>query len=109
EIHCPEIALFPEGLREGVVGRSYSHAIYEYSGLGQATFAVTDGSLPPGLSLAAPAEGRPRRARASLTMLAGTPTKAGSFTFTITATDSKGCTGSRRYKLVILSTGKDGE
>ena len=90
------------------MGRSYSHAIYEYGGLGPATFAVTDGSLPPGLSLVAPADGSPRRARASLAMLAGTPTKAGNYTFTITATDSKGCTGSRRYKLVI-STGRNGE
>nr|MDA3834803.1 IPTL-CTERM sorting domain-containing protein [Spirochaetales bacterium] len=34
-------------------------------------------------------------------LITGTPTEAGTFTFTVTATDDNGCTGLREYTLVI--------
>src|SRR5262249_44632027 len=55
---------------------------------GPYTFAVTSGALPDGLTLTA---GR----------LSGTPTAAGAFHFTVTATDSAGFTGSRDYALTV--------
>jgi hypothetical protein len=54
--------------------------------------AVTAGVLPDGLSL---------RQVATEFRLEGTPTTAGTFTFTVTATDVIGCTGSRTYTLTI--------
>ncbi len=51
---------------------------------------MTSGSLPPGLSLA------------SAGILSGIPTVAGSYTFTVTATDSNACLGSRTYTLAIV-------
>ena len=53
------------------------------------TFAVTTGTLPTGLNLT------------SGGLLSGAPTTVGSFNFTVTATDSHGCTGSQNYSVII--------
>ncbi|MCZ4222628.1 putative Ig domain-containing protein [Pedobacter rhodius] len=54
------------------------------------TYALTNGSsLPAGLSLS------------SSGLISGTPTVTGSFTFSITATDSKGCSSTAGYTLVV--------
>jgi uncharacterized delta-60 repeat protein len=72
----------------GVVGRLYSFMVAA-SGVPAPTFAVASGRLPAGLRLD-PATGA----------ISGTPSVAGSFSFTVTATNSAGST-SRRYKLRI--------
>ena len=59
-------------------------------------FAVTAGSLPPGLSLA-PSSG-------SGTAITGNPTKAGTFNFTIKATDG-GLTSTLAYEITITVQG----
>src|SRR5262249_11722437 len=56
---------------------------------GSYTFAVTSGALPPGLALL------------SNGALTGTPGTLGSFSFTITATDLAGCTGSHAYSMDV--------
>jgi YVTN family beta-propeller protein len=62
------------------------------------SFAVTAGALPAGITLD-PATG----------VLTGTPTTAGTASFTITATDASGLTASRAYtltvRLVLAETG----
>ncbi len=50
---------------------------------------MTTGTLPAGITLSAGG------------LLSGTPTVAGTFPITITATDSAACTGSQAYSLVI--------
>ncbi|HEY6789099.1 MAG TPA: Ig domain-containing protein [Trebonia sp.] len=60
------------------------------------SFAVTAGSLPPGLTLA-PSSG-------TGTDITGTPTKAGTFTFTIKATDG-GLTSTLAYEITITVQG----
>jgi hypothetical protein len=53
------------------------------------------GSLPPGLTLSQSADG-------SAALLSGTPTAAGTYTFTVTATDAGGvCKGSKSYTVTI--------
>ena len=52
---------------------------------------VTAGALPPGVMLSATG------------LLSGTPTAAGNFTFTVTATDANGCTASTTYTLAVCS------
>jgi hypothetical protein len=79
-------------LSNGTYGATYSQSIkaMEPGGTGGPfTFALTKGSLPPGLNLASDGT------------LSGTPTAAGSFSFTVTATDSSGFTGSQAYTLTI--------
>lgn len=56
---------------------------------GPYTFAITDGDLPPGLTLAADGT------------ISGYPTEAGSFTVTIEATDDAGETGDKEYEIVV--------
>jgi hypothetical protein len=56
------------------------------------TFAVTAGTLPPGLNLAANGA------------LTGTPTATGTFTFTVTATDAHGFTATQPYTISVSAT-----
>jgi large repetitive protein len=60
------------------------------------TFAVTAGSLPPGLAM--PVQGT------SSTVITGNPTKTGTFSFTIKATDG-GLTATLAYQITITVQG----
>jgi hypothetical protein len=88
-INCPTINLGPPGLPDGTVNHSYSKTITASGGNSPYTFSVSSGSLPPGLTLSPGG------------VLSGTPTTAGMFTFTVQATDSYQCTGSKQYSLKI--------
>ncbi|MBI3765430.1 MAG: putative Ig domain-containing protein [Ignavibacteriales bacterium] len=88
-INCPTISLSPSTPPHGTVGTSYSETISASGGTAPYAFVVTSGSLPPGLSLS------------SSGILSGTPVAVGISTFTITATDAQGCTGSKSYTLTI--------
>jgi hypothetical protein len=80
--------LSPDTLPGGTYGTAYSQTIVAAPS-GEFGFAVTAGTLPPGLSLLLGG------------VLIGTPTAAGSFSFTLTATDLAGFTASQAYTLVI--------
>src|SRR6202167_4361756 len=60
------------------------------------TFAVTAGSLPPGLTMPA--------GSGSSTVISGNPTKAGTFDFTVKATDG-GLTASLAYQITVTVQG----
>ncbi len=93
-IVCPIITVNPATLPNGAVGTAYNATVTATGGVGPYTFAVTSGSLPTGLTLGAAGN------------ITGTPTTAGTFNFTITATDtSSGCLGSRAYSVVIAAAG----
>ena len=88
-VACTTITVSPSTLATGTVGVAYSQTIMASSGLAPLSFSITSGTLPPGLSLAGSGA------------LAGTPTAAGTFAFTVTATDAASCTGSQLYSLTI--------
>ena len=89
---CPTITVNPATLPNGTPGVPYSQQLTATGGAPPHTFAVTAGTLPPGLTLT-PAG-----------LLSGTPTTNGSFPFTVTATDSGGtCTGARAYTINIAA------
>ena len=78
------LAVLPTALTAGTVGTSYPQtAISAAGGIAPYIYAVSIGALPPGLTLSAAGE------------LSGTPAAAGSFPFTITATDNSAGTGPR--------------
>jgi len=83
------ITLSPAALPTGTVGVAYSQMITATGGTAPYTFAVTSGALPTGLTLTATGA------------LSGTPSAAGSSTFTVTATDANGFTGAQQYTLTI--------
>lgn len=81
----------PGALPPGTNGTAYNQTLTGSGGTGPYTFAVTAGSLPPGLSLA------------SGGLLSGTPTSMGNFAFTVTATDAVSVSGAQAYSLSISS------
>ncbi|MCS6885311.1 MAG: putative Ig domain-containing protein, partial [Blastocatellia bacterium] len=86
---CPTITLSPTTLPNGTVGTPYSQSVSASGGNAPYTFS-SSGTLPPGITL-----------NTSTGAISGIPTAAGSYTFTITATDVFGCTGSRTYTVTV--------
>jgi hypothetical protein len=86
--NCPTVTLSPSTLPAPVVGVFYSQTITASGGTAPYSFAVTSGAPPTGLALAADGT------------LTGTPTTAGSYTFTVTATDTYQCAGTIQYTLM---------
>jgi uncharacterized protein (TIGR03437 family) len=89
---CPAIALSPATLPEGVGGTAYNQTLTASGGTAPYSFAVMAGALPGGLSLSAGGA------------LTGMPSVAGTFNFTIAATDAGGCTGARSYTVTVTGT-----
>jgi hypothetical protein len=87
---CPTITLSPPTLPGGSQGTPYSQQITAIGGAAPYAFTET-GALPNGITLTTGG------------LLAGTPTVAGSFPITVTATDANTCTGIKAYTLVIGS------
>ncbi len=87
---CPIVTLNPATLPGAQIGTSYSQSVTASGGAGPFQFSLSEGALPPGLILAQNG------------LLSGTPTTAGAYRFTITATilDSL-CPGSRSYTLNV--------
>jgi hypothetical protein len=86
---CSGLTLFPFVLADGYLSVAYSQTLVPAGNSGTATMAVTSGTLPAGLVLDPTG------------WINGTPTAAGTSTFTITVTDSIGCTFARAYTIVI--------
>jgi Putative Ig domain len=86
-----QVTISPTTLPDAVAGVRYSQNITATGSTGPYAFAITNGSLPLGLTLAANG------------VLSGTPTAAGSFNFTVTATDSASSPGSRAYVLIVAA------
>ena len=89
---CSVITVNPAVLPSGVVGSSYSQNLSALGGGIPYNFTFS-GTLPNGLTLANDG------------LLSGTPTQAGTFNFTVTATDTSACTGSRSYSVTIAGAG----
>ncbi len=88
---CPTVALSPSTLLGGTVGVPYSQTITASGGTSPYSFAVSGGNLPAGLSLS------------SAGLLTGTPTAAGTYSFSVQAEDADGCTSTQSYTLAVSS------
>ncbi len=76
-------------LPAGTEGVAYNLQLAATGGTSPYTFAVTSGSLPAGLSLSAAG------------VITGTPTSAGTASFTVTVTDNIGTTSPKTFALTI--------
>lgn len=90
---CPTFSFSPSNtaLASAVLGSSYAQTIIVAEAQGAANFSITSGALPSGLSLSATG------------LISGTPTAVGNYNFTVTATDTSGCTGSHGYSMNVVS------
>ncbi len=82
---CAPITVSPATLSAGSTGVATSRTLTAAGGTAPYAFAITSGALPAGLTLS-PAG-----------VITGNALQTGTFTFTVTATDANGCTGSRAY------------
>ena len=87
---CSPITVGPATLPGGSVGTAYAQTVAAAAGTAPYSFSQTAGVLPDGLGLN-PGTGT----------ISGTPTRTGLFTFTVTATDSQGCSGAATYIVTI--------
>jgi hypothetical protein len=76
----------------GEAGVAYSDQLTVTGGTSPFTWSVSTGTLPPGLTLGA-----------STGLLSGTPTTAGSFTFTVKVTDHSGLSDTDSVTLTIIA------
>jgi hypothetical protein len=85
-------------LQNGTIGVAYSETITAQGGSGTGyTYALTGGALPTGTSL-----------NSSTGVISGTPTTAGTYSFTIKVTDSLGNVGSQGFSITIAAPSASG-
>jgi len=83
------LALSTTAFPSGSVGTFYSSAASTTNGAGPFLFLLDSGTLPGGLTLTAQGA------------ITGTPTQAGTFNFTLRATDANNATGTQAYAITI--------
>jgi len=91
---APALAVTTAALLDGVVGSAYSATLNATGGTTPYTWAVTAGSLPPGLTLA-PSTGA----------VSGAPTTAGGSSFTVQVTDSASHTATASLGITVTAAG----
>jgi len=84
----------------GTVGTAYSSPVNIANGAAPFTLSIASGALPPGLTLS------PQSLNSFV--LAGSPTAAGSFTFTVKVTDSTAGTATQQFSVTIAAAGTSG-
>ncbi len=89
---APLVITFPSSCcPAGTVGTAYSQNFFLSGGVAPYIWSIAAGQLPPGLSLAA----------SPPAVLSGTPTTAGTFTFTVRVTDSTGVHADEQGSITI--------
>jgi large repetitive protein len=100
----PGFVIFPNApipvaanLAGGLTGLAYTETISAKGGISPYTFSLSVGALPAGTSLTG-----------STGVIAGTPSTAGTFNFTIKATDSTGASGTQNFQIIIAAPSAGG-
>lgn len=88
-VGAASLTVTPTTLPDVLAGTTFSQQMQATGGQGGYTFAVTSGALPAGVALS------------SAGVLAGRPTAAGTFGFTVMATDGFGNTGAVGLSLTV--------
>lgn len=78
----PNVGILNMTLPDGTMNVAYSYQLVAYGGIPPYTWAITSGTLPPGMH-PLPSSG----------LISGTPTSTGTFPFVVEATDSDSPTG----------------
>ncbi|WP_428144454.1 IPTL-CTERM sorting domain-containing protein [Delftia acidovorans] len=91
-VSAPTLAVAPASLNAGLQGTTYSATISASGGTAPYSYTISSGSLPAGMSL-----------NTSTGTISGTPSSSGTSSFTVTATDANGATGSRAYSVAVTA------
>ena len=83
------VVISPATLPDAVDGAAYNQTLTSTGGTGPYAFAISSGALPPGLTLS------------SGGILSGTPTKPGSYTFTVGVTGADASPASKQYTVNV--------
>jgi len=89
EITAPTIAVLPATLPNATAGVAYSQTFTASGGTSPYSFSLVSGGLPVGMSMS------------SAGAFSGTPIVAGTYNFTVRATDLNGFTGDRAYSVIV--------
>jgi hypothetical protein len=89
-INAAPAITFAGALSAGTYNVAYTGSVAATGGAGALTYSISAGSLPTGLMLSA-----------STGAIAGTPTVAGTFPFTVKAADAYGDSNTQAYSLVV--------
>ena len=93
--------ILTDKLGNAVVNKLYSGSLFTYGGKTPMTWAITQGALPAGLTLAPSGSGDDSRTG----RISGTPTASGTFSFTAQVTDADGKKASRAQTLTVKTSG----
>ncbi len=85
----PPLSVPSKTLLSGTVGFYYQDSLSAAGGLSPYSFAITGGALPPGLAFSTTGS------------IAGFPTSPGSYSFTVTATDSNQATATNTFQITV--------
>ena len=95
KVNGPPVFSTVTTLTSGTMSQSYTQTIVATGGTGPLTYALATGSsLPSGLTMSAAG------------VITGKPTTSGTYSFTITVTDSEGVSVSKLFSLVITTVAK---
>ena len=83
--------IFPSALPNGQIGASYTATLTAAPLTCPCTWAITGGSLPPGLNLTA-----------ATGVISGTPTTAGTYPFFVTVTDTTGPSSQQGFFITVV-------
>ena len=86
---CGARTIAPISLANAAVGAVYRQTLTFTGGPAPGTYSIVSGALPPGLTLDASG------------VISGTPTSAGSYTFTVGVRDNISCGGARTYTVSV--------
>ncbi len=86
---CATIAMTPASPPNGTQGVAYSQQLSQTGGVGTVTYALASGTMPPGVTINGTG------------LISGTPTATGTYTFSVTATGSNGCSSTQSFTIVI--------
>ena len=91
-VNNPKLAITTTSFTSGTIQVSYSATLQASGGTAPYTWSILTGQLPGGLTLSA-----------TTGVISGTPTAAGSFSFTVQAKDSTAATTSAGFSLTIAT------
>ena len=92
---CPTLTIDPSKLADAIVNDAYSAALSVTSTKGPYTWGIASGALPAGLKLTTDTTER--------AAIEGTPTREGTFAFTVKVVDGAGCSTARDYSITVGS------